>query len=179
MGRGRAIHLVLLCLALGLAPANAQHWRTDKIEAELHRGSAAARAGDYAAAHSTWRKLAQDGNAEAQFRYGWLWELGLGTKKNPAEAAHWYGLAALQGHAKAQYNLGILLLEGRGVRRNAGRAVEYFRQAARQGHGKAQHNLGVLYQIGRGVRKDPARARYWFNRARANGVGKTYGVSRV
>lgn len=172
MRRGRFVNIVALCLLLSLAPADAHHLSAQEINAELQKGSAAARAGDYSTVHTVWGSLARHGNAEAQFRYGWLWEFGLGTKKDFSKSAHWYALAALQGHAKAQYNLGIMLLEGRGVRRNDAWAAEYFRLAAMQEHAKAQYNLGVLYQTGRGVRKDPAEARYWFNRAKANGVGR-------
>ncbi len=179
MGRGRFVNIVALCLLFSLAPADAHHLGAQEVKVELQKGSAAARASDYSTARTVWGSIARHGNAEAQFRYGWLWEIGLGTKKNYSEAAHWYALAALQGHTKAQYNLGMMLIEGRGVRLNNAKAAEYFRKAATQGHAKAQYNLGILYQTGRGVRKDPTQARYWFNRAKANGVGKTGSIMRA
>ena len=155
----------MISLLLFLMPANA-----NDINGELKDGLAAVRAGDYATARTVWTPLARHGSAEAQFRLGWLFESGLGTEKNPIEAAKWYAQAAAQGHASAQFNLGMMYTDGRGVRRDDTTAANYFRMAARQGHAKAAFNLGIFYQIGRGVGKDPGRARYWFGRAKANGL---------
>ena len=157
----------VLCALFGLAPAGAQD-----IQAELDKGLEFARAGEYAAAHDIWRSLARHGNAEAQFRLGWLYETGTGAEKNFSRAADWYALAAVQGHARAQYNLSVMHTEGRGVSRDDTKAAIYFRIAAMQGHAKAQYNLGILYQMGRGVPKDLDQARYWFDRAKANGIVK-------
>ena len=155
----------MLCGSFSLAPAGAQD-----LQAELDKGLAFARAGDYATAHTIWRSLARHGSAEAQFRLGWLYESGIGAEKNFSKAADWYALAAAQGHARAQYNLGVMHTEGRGVPRDDTMAAIYFRIAAMQGHAKAQYNLGILYQMGRGVPKDLDRARYWLDRAKANGI---------
>jgi TPR repeat protein len=152
---------------LSLVPASAH-----ELKGDLNDGLAAARAGDYAVARSVWVPLARHGSAEAQFRLGWLFESGLGTKKNPADAVNWYRKAAAQGHPSAQFNLGMMYTDGRGVLRDDITAANFFRMAARQGHAKAAYNLGIFYQTGRGVEKDPGQARYWFGRAKANGLVK-------
>lgn len=167
MKRGEYICIVVLGLLLSLVSASAHD-----LKADLKDGQAAARAGDYAEARAVWIPLARHGNAEAQFRLGWVFENGLGTAKNPTVAADWYAQAAAQGHASAQFNLGLMYTDGRGVRRDDITAANYFRMAARQGHAKAAYNLGIFYQRGRGVEKDPRRARYWFGRAKANGLVK-------
>ena len=79
----------------GLALAEPQD-----IQAELDKGLAFARSGDYAAARIIWRSLARHGNAEAQFKLGWLHEASVGADKDFARAAHWYVLAAAQGPRK-------------------------------------------------------------------------------
>ena len=137
---------------------------------DFDKGLAAARAGDFATAVAQWRPLAEDGNAEAQFNLGALYESGLGVPKNLGDAAGWYVLAAAQGQVSAQYNLGVMYAEGRGVERDYTRAAEWLRRAAEQGHAKAQYNLAVLYQTGHGVPKDPDVARKWFAKAAASGV---------
>lgn len=142
------------------------------IQAQLNKGLALARAGDYGAARAVWNALARHGNAEAQFRLGWLYESGFGVERSDAEAAHWYVFAAKHAHVGALYNLGVMFTEGRGVPRDDARAAEHFRQAAMQGHAKAQYNLGILYQTGRGVPQDRQRARFWLDRAKANGIVK-------
>lgn len=167
MKRGEYICIVVLGLLLSLVPASAHD-----IKADLKDGLAAARTGDYSAARAVWIPLARHGDAEAQFRLGWLFENGLGMAKNPIDAVDWYGQAAAQGHASAQFNLGMMYTDGRGVRRHDITAANYFRMAARQGHAKAAYNLGILYRIGRGVEKDLGQSRYWFGRAKAYGLVK-------
>jgi TPR repeat protein len=54
-------------------------------------------------------EAAQEGDAEARFKLGWLYEQGQWVAKDPAQAAHWYRLAADQGETVAQYNLALLL----------------------------------------------------------------------
>ena len=155
----------VLCGSSGFAPVAAQD-----VQAELDKSLIFARAGDYAAARTIWSSLAQDGNAEAQFRLGWLYETGVGGEKNFAEAAYWYAVAADLAHPSALYNFAVMLAEGRGVSRDDTKAAKYFRRAAVQGHAKAQYNLGILYQLGRGVPRDWQRARFWLDRAEANGI---------
>jgi len=48
---------------------------------------------------------AQQGDAEAQYRLGVLYDKGVGVKKDKREAVRWYRRAASQGHAKAQDSL--------------------------------------------------------------------------
>jgi len=47
-------------------------------------------------------KLAQQGNTEAQFNLGHMYEYGHGVPKNEAEAMNWFRLAAEQGDAGVQ-----------------------------------------------------------------------------
>jgi hypothetical protein len=157
------LSLVFAVLWLALSPESAD-------AQDFEKGLAAARAGDFAAAVSEWRPLAEDGHIEAQFNLGAVYEAGQGVPEDPAEAAGWYALAAGQGHARAQYNLGVMYADGRGVPRDDARAATWMRKAAEQDHAKAQYNLGVLYRAGRGVPKDSVQARIWFDRAAANGV---------
>jgi len=52
-------------------------------------------------------KLAKQGDAEAQYKFGVMYDYGFGVPKDSTEAAKWHKLAADQGHTDAQFNLGI------------------------------------------------------------------------
>ena len=55
------------------------------------------------------RKAAEQGNAEAQYRLGLSYYNGEGVPKDYAQAAFWWRKAAEQGEDTAQYNLKYLL----------------------------------------------------------------------
>ena len=61
------------------------------------------------------RKLAEEGNVEAQYKMGTIYEARLGEAQDFKEAAKWYLKAAEKGHAKAQYKLGTMYTQGKGV----------------------------------------------------------------
>lgn len=54
------------------------------------------------------KRLADQGNADAQNAIGYMYDIGEGIAENDAEAIKWFRKAADQGHAKAQYNLGSM-----------------------------------------------------------------------
>ncbi len=62
-----------------------------------------------------WRPLAEQGNANAQFFLGVMYDKGRGVPQDDAEAVKWYRKAAEQGVAEAQYNLGLMYDDGQGV----------------------------------------------------------------
>lgn len=160
----------MLWVLAGLAPVAAQ---------DFEKGKAAAHSGNYVAAIAEWLPLAREGNVDAQFNLGAIYEAGLGGTADPKEAARWYAMAAGQGDPRAQYNLGVMFAEGRGLSQDDTRAAIWWRRAAEQSHGKAQYNLGVLYWTGRGLPKDVEQARSWFRRASANGVAPKHSVGSV
>ena len=133
----------------------------DKSEASLS---------DAAASPDEIQKKAEQGDAEAQFNLGVLYDSGEGEKQNRVKAAEWYRRAAEQGHAEAQSKLGTLLYyTGNGAKQNRAKAAEWCRRAAEQGHAKAQFNLGVLYYDGEGVEQNHAEAAKWYRLAAEQG----------
>jgi len=86
---------------------------------------------DLATALGVWLETAEAGDAEAQYYVGEIYERGLGTDPDYAQAAAWYRRAAEQGHAQAQINLGFLYEKGLGGLEQDGRqALEWYRKAA-------------------------------------------------
>ena len=116
------------------------------------------------------RLAAEQGNADAQYSLGVMYDDGRGVPQDGAEAVKWYRLAAEQGYSLAQFNLGVMYAHGsRGVPQDGAEAVKWYRLAAEQGRASAQHNLGLMYQDGRGVPQDGAEAVKWYRLAAEQG----------
>ena len=88
--------------------------------------------------------LANQGHPVAQFNLGVKYDFGQGVDKDPAQAIHWYRLAAAQGHGGAQFNLGGMYFEGLGVKRDLLRATMWFALSAEAGVKGAARNRAVL-----------------------------------
>jgi TPR repeat protein len=133
------------------------------VAGPLEDGIAAYQKGNYAAAMSYWRPLADQGNARAQFNLGLLYGHGQGVPQDYAQAIAWYRKAADQGNADAQFNLGAAYDNGQGVAQDYAQAIAWYRKAADQGDAFAQENLGSMYANGRGVTQDYVQAHMWFS----------------
>jgi TPR repeat protein len=146
--------LLLLALALSTSmTVIAQTWE---------QSSAAYKRKDYATALIGFKKLADKGDALAQYGLGVTYADGIGVPKDDQQAVIWYRKAAEQGKASAQYNLGVMYADGRGVPKDDQQAVIWYRKAAEQGDDFAQQNLGRMYAKGTGVPKDDESAYFWF-----------------
>jgi len=111
-------------------------------------GVAAYERGDYSKAVELFRKAAEQGNADAQFNLGQMYDQGKGVKQDYAKAVELFRKAAKQGNADAQYNLGQMYDKGKGVKQDYAKAVAWYGKAAEQGDAYAQYNLGVAYREG-------------------------------
>ena len=106
---------------------------------------------------------AEQGHPEAQHKRGRLHFNGTGgMSRDPAEAARWYRLSAMQGYGKAQLDLAGLYAKGEGVPKDGTEAERWLRLAAEQGLADAQLKLGTMYAEGDGVPKDEAEAMRWY-----------------
>jgi uncharacterized protein len=90
---------------------------------------------------------AEAGDAEAQFRVGWI---HLTSGSNLPLAARWFEKAAAQGLAEAQFHLASMHASGAAGPADGVKAAELFRRAAEQGHRGAMVSLGSLLIQGRG-----------------------------
>lgn len=116
-----------------------------------------------------YREGAEQGNAEAQFNLGRMYDFGYGVQQDFKVAAEWYRKAGKQGYAQAYYNLGLMNEHGRGVRKDDKKAAARYREAADLGDAKAQYVLGMMYAKGRGVPHDDKLAMSWYRKAAAQG----------
>ena len=71
-------------------------------------GSKYDKSGNYAKAAEWYRKSAERGYAEAQFRLGFMYEYGKGVPKDIKEARIWYKKASAQGDISAKTALNIM-----------------------------------------------------------------------
>ena len=103
--------------------------------------------------------------AAARFANGAAFE----SKKDPAEAAYWYALAASEGSIEAFINLGTLRARGPQADLEAARLL-WMAAAARGGdrNGIVFYNLGVLAEKGIGGNASPDLAKRWYGRAAAH-----------
>ena len=138
------------------------------IADSLSEAKAAYAAGNFEKAAKLLMTQAQQGNVDAQFSLGLMYDNGQGVPKEFSEAAKWYRLAAEQGHSAAQLNLGVMYGQGQGVPQDYKEAVKWYRLAAEQSDALAEANLGLMYNNGQGVPQDYVLAYMWTSIAVAN-----------
>jgi hypothetical protein len=85
---------------------------------------------NYQTALKVWLPSAQGGDKVAQTNVGEIYEKGLGTAPDYANAALWYQKAADQGYPRALINLGFLYEQGLGVSKDQANALKLYRKAA-------------------------------------------------
>jgi hypothetical protein len=100
---------------------------------------------DSAKAQFYWRKAAEKGFAEAQFRTAQACEgKHLATEQDYQEAVKWYRLAAEQGHIRAQAELGSALMQGQGVPKDCIEAYAWCSLAAAKNSRLAIDLLAII-----------------------------------
>ena len=102
--RAAVIILIISLLITGLAVAS-----------PMEDAAKAYARGDYKTAYRLNKSLAVQGNADAQFNLGIMYDNSQGVPQDYSEAVKWYRKAADQGHAHAQSNLGRMYALGKGV----------------------------------------------------------------
>lgn len=85
---------------------------------------------NYETALNVWLPLAKANDSKAQVYVGEIYEKGLGTQPNYAQAAFWYQQAATLGDARGKMNLGSLYERGLGVPKNPAQALNLYRDAS-------------------------------------------------
>jgi TPR repeat protein len=146
---------------------------------------------DYDLALKWYQLAANQGDSDAQYNLGVLYDEGNGTAQDYKTALKWYQLAADQGHSYAQYNLGVLYDEGNVTAQDYRTALEWYQLSANQGDSDAQYyktalkwyqlaadqgdsvaqyNMGVMYNNGNGTAQNYEVALRWFQLAADQGL---------
>ena len=127
------------------------------------------KAKDYAKALKYYQYAAEKNDSHAQFRLGYIYDMGEGVTQNYAEAMKWYLKSANQGNESAQYNIGVMYDEGHGVKQDHSEANKWYQKAAEQGYASAQYNLGCNLYFGDGVTRNYTEALNWWLKAAKSG----------
>lgn len=77
-----------------------------------------------------WLDAAAKGDHDAEYYVGKIYEGGLGTPPDYAQAASWYEKAAAAGHSASQFSLAVLVEKGLGVAADKQKALSLYRRAA-------------------------------------------------
>ena len=137
--------------------------------ASSQKGLDALERGDYAAAATEFKSLAEQDDARAQYLLASLYAHGKGVTRNLRTALDWYQRSAELGFAKSQFLVGMADREGKDLPQDNAAAVRLFDAAARQGDANAQFFLASMLANGDGTQKDYVGAYVWFTIAMSLG----------
>jgi hypothetical protein len=147
-----ALVVAIVATAVGylLAPAIKRHWSGNAVQATTQPVAAipsaqnvASRSTDEDSPQAV-RKLADAGDADAQWRMGVRYHTGAGVLQDDTQAVQWFLRAAEQGHAGAQGTLGAYYWAGRGVPQDLSRAYFWSALAFAQGDENSKSRLEGL-----------------------------------
>ncbi|MDR2875906.1 MAG: sel1 repeat family protein, partial [Methylobacillus sp.] len=130
------------------------------------------------------RKQAEQGNAQAQYDLGEMYEWGMhGVERDYAQALFWYRKAAEQGQYLADRKVSLVEEKWRNALGDA--ELPALRALAKNGNAFAQYELGLRYESGWDVAQDEAAAAEWYRKAAeqgdreaAAGLGSLYADGR-
>ena len=102
-----------------------------------------------------WRKAAELGDVEAQYKVGQSYFLGFGAEQDIKQSLYWLSRPAQNGHKDAQFKVGFIYDE---YYDDFDKAFQWYNKAAQQGHVEAQYYLAQCYEDGLGTKKNEKEA---------------------
>ncbi len=118
-------------------------------------------------------RAAENGDSEAMFELGKLYEKGIGTERDFAKALDYFQKSADLGFADAINDLGFLYFQGAdGLKRDADKAIQLFLKAADLRHPQAMYNTAALIDDGLIKGKNPQDAAHYLYDALRSGVSE-------
>ena len=105
------------------------------------------------------QKLANKGNARAQYKLATMYESGTGTEQDLEQAKQWYGKASSAGIKAADDRMTYLSIKQQGYdRKKHSDWLESIKKDAKESKGDAMFLLAQIYREGFGVKKDLNKA---------------------
>lgn len=114
-------------------------------------------------------KKAKQGDANAMYEIGRMYERGRGIEQDLPKAVAWYERAISKDQNDARAHLGVMYFEGIGVKRDLKKAGDMILPAAKGGNPTAQFYLARMYEQGEGVNRDINQAMLWYKKAADGG----------
>ena len=109
--------------------------------------------------------LSKEGNRNAQYTLGILYDEGVGVDKDKKKAIRLYTQAAEQGQLDAMNNLGQAYRKGDGVFIDYEKAYYWISKAAEKNYPIALRALGDMFRLGEYVEVDNDEALKWYSKA--------------
>jgi cell division septation protein DedD len=112
--------------------------------ADFEEAATAFQRGEYSLAFTEFHILADQGDPEAQYVLGHMYQLGTGIVQDDTEALKWFQAAGEVGHRGAQNLLGFIYSSGIGTEVDRLKAYYWFSRAAEQGDSVAREKRDEL-----------------------------------
>ena len=124
------------------------------------------------------QKLVNQGNPEAQYHLGMMYNNGIGTDKDPNKAYEWFTKAESSGDPLGAYKLGCYYAgQFAGVwEEDAEKSLQYKLIAAKAGYSRAQHDVGNAYYK---LENHDEAINWWRLAAQQGDPGSIYNLSLV
>ena len=118
------------------------------------------------------RDSVAQGNPNAEFYLGYLYEHGRFVAQDYALAFQNYQAAVQVHYPPAENNLGVLYLKGHGVAKDATKAFDWYLASAQHGDPVGQLNLASLYYLGSGTSRNYGEAVRWLRASADAGLAE-------
>jgi len=132
---------------------------------DYHTARRAYEVGKFTEALAILERLADAGDARAQYEVALMYLQGIGTKVDPLRGGQWMLTAANNGNVTAMVEIGGRFENGVNAEKNLILAFTWYRRAALTGDGIGCYKLAMLYEVGSGVPQDLPRAYAWYRMA--------------
>ncbi len=125
--------------------------------------------------HEKTMLLAEQGDADAQYKLVFNYAGGRGVEADMGKAVFWLKKSAKSGNAEAQLDLGIKHYIGstKGIPKDDNKAIDWIQKSAEQGNAEAQDHLSIEYALGEIVEKDMKKVIFWLKKASKGGVASS------
>ncbi len=115
-------------------------------------------------------KLANKGNAVAQYQLGTMYETGAGVKKDLDEALRWYIKSAHKNINAKRRIVYIEIIKYGFQQKKHGKWIKNLKIEANKYNGEASFLLGILYNKGLGVKSNLEKSTYFLKLAARNNI---------
>lgn len=122
------------------------------------------------------KKMADSGNAQAQFKLGSMYESGRGVGLDMFAAMHWYEKSAANNYKPAKNRIVFLQIKKSGFKPEHKNWLDELRNDAEAGDGEAMMILGEMHESGTGVSKNLVAAQGEYKRATVKGIAGSEGA---
>ena len=109
------------------------------------------------------KRIAEGGSTTGYIMLGDCYCRGTGTKRDPAEAIHWYQKAADNGEPFGYECIAMMYYEGKGLAVDYEQAFNYFSKQEDKS-ACSYYTLGEMYRLGQYVKKDPEKAKMYYEK---------------